>query len=187
VTALHRVRCIWNGGAGLPGISTFYFRVSIAGSDITALKTFFTSVGTKIPSAISITVPQVGDTIEDSTGALTGDWAAGTLGTISGSGGTGYAAGTGCAVTWETGVIVGKHRLRGRTYLAPLQNASYDTDGTLTASVVTAVQNAGTALVAACPTISVWHRPKSGSGGSSSVMTAASVADFVRSIRSRRS
>ena len=74
MTAILRMRCEW-GGSGVtgPGLTTFYF--DQAGSGFPAdVRTFFEAIKANIPSNTTITVPNGGDIIEDTTGVLSGSW-----------------------------------------------------------------------------------------------------------------
>ena len=104
-----------------------------------------------------------------------------------GTGAVGAAAGVGACVSWLTGGIVGGRRLRGRTFLVPLHNSTYDTDGTFTSGVLTALTAFQTAMRAAGP-LAVWHRPTTpgGTDGTSYGVIGARVRDRVAFLSSRR-
>ncbi len=182
---LRKVLVVWNGATGLPGLSVFY---TLAADDVTTnLGTFFTSIKTLFPTGMSWTIPAAGDQISDNSGQLTGGWVGGTAATVTCNGVTKYAAGTGTFVQWGTSIIVNNRRLKGRTFLAPLCNDQYDTDGTiLTASVTT--MNTALATLVGTGKLRVFHRPPvhTFSGGTSSVITSGVCADKTTSLRTRR-
>lgn len=182
---LRKVLVTWNGATGLPGLSVFY---TLAADDATAnLGTFFTAIKGFFPGGMSWSIPAAGDQVSDNSGQLTGGWVGGTAATVTASGTTKYAAGTGTFVQWGTSIIVNNRRLKGRTFLAPLTGDQYDTDGTiLTATVGT--MNTALATLVGLGKLRVFHRPPvhTFSGGTSSVITSGVCADKATSLRTRR-
>lgn len=182
---IKRVFVQWNGLTALPGVSVFY---SSAATDVTTdLGTFFNAIKTLFPSGLTWQVPGSGDTLDDASGALVGGWS-GTAASVTATGGAGaYAAGCGCYIQWATGAIVGKRRLRGRTFLAPLLASGYDSSGTIAASTISTTTTA-IATLAGSSKLVIWHRPGKGlfTGGSSALVTGGNVPDQVTSLKSRR-
>jgi len=182
---LERIVVVWNGTSGLPGASVFYGALGAsANADI---KTFFTSIQSLFPAGLTWAVPGNGDLLDDATGILTGVWInTGGGGTVSASGAAAHAAGVGAYVNWRTSTVIGRRRLMGRTFLAPLMNSAYDAQGTIVAANLTTLQTAANALVTAGHT-RIWHRPDSShTGGIAQVPAAATVPDQVTSLRTRR-
>jgi hypothetical protein len=182
---MRRINVAWVGATGLPGVSVFYCpSATDAGAD---LMTFFGAIKSLIPSVTTITVPTSGDTIDDVTGALTGGWTGGTGGATACTGAGNYFAGVGAYINWQTPLVVGGRRLRGRTFIAPLTVNQSDSNGTLLAAAVTLLQNSATTL-AATGHLSIWHRPNppGSSTGASASVTSALVPDQVTSLRTRR-
>lgn len=166
-------------------MSIFYGPFGVdAGASLAA---FFSSISNRFPNSLTWSAPTSGDTVEDTTGLITGAWTGGTAVNQTGSGGAGaYAAGVGVAVTWETDKIIGRRRLRGRTFLCPLLASEFQTDGTITAACLTTLNAAATTLVATNDVV-IWHRPSSGgSDGDSDPAVGHSIADRVTALRSRR-
>lgn len=187
MVAMNRVRVTWQGLTGLPGVSTFYFDPGFPNA-IADIKTFFTAIGGLFQNSLSWTVPGSGDTLDDSTGTLTGGWTASGAGTVVATGGvsSSYAAGVGVRVRWGTSSIVHGRRLQGTTFLTSMVTTSYDSNGSLQGSALTTIGNAATALAGSAGLL-VWHRPHPvGVPGLSSLVTSASVPDVVTSLRSRR-
>lgn len=179
------VKVVWNTGVGGPGLSTFYTLDSVDGTP--ALNTFWNAVKAVFSSTVNVTVPSSGDTIDASTGTLTGGWSGGTAGTYTGSSAGAYAGGTGAFIKWNTSGIAGGRRVRGRTFIAPILAAGYDTDGTIASGYLTIIQNAATTL-AGTGSFYVWHRPPApgGAGGTMNLITSATVPDKTTSLASRR-
>jgi hypothetical protein len=158
---------------------------------VAAIKTALTNGTVLFPNTLSCTVPNSGDVIEDTTGALTGVWTGTGGGTVAFTGDSFSAAGVGACIGWTTGGIVngakGPRKLRGRTFLVPLTATAYDTDGTLRAGYLTAAQTLANQLQASGP-LAVWHRPTSAAaanGGSYAVLSNK-VRDKVAYLSSRR-
>ena len=183
MATLERILITWTGLTGLPGVSVCYG--VLGGSAAADLGTMFTSLAGQFPSGLTVTIPNNGDTIDDATGALTGTWSAGSVVTMVASGTSTHAAGVGCYINWKTSAIVGGRRLMGRTFLAPLTNTLYDSQGTINSASLGPITTAAN-LVVAGGDLRVWHRPVGGSGGSSAAPVAAAVPDQVTSLRSRR-
>jgi hypothetical protein len=183
MTSIERIKVVWQGAVGLPGVSVFHGTLGAsANADV---KTFFTALVGSFPSGLTWTVPSTGDVINDTNGALVGTWVNAGGGTVAATNASAYAAGTGAYVNWNTGIVVGGRRLAGRTFLAPIVTALYDA-GTITNVNLAAIQTAATALATAGNTL-VWHRNHIGlSDGSSSAIVSASVPDQVTSLRTRR-
>ena len=180
-----RIPVVWSGLTGLPGVSVMYGNPG--GSAVADIKAFFNAIKALFPSGLSWAVPVAGDTIDPTTGTLTGGWADAGGGTVSSTGSGIWAAGTGAYVTWGTTLIVGGRRLKGRTFLCPIFGSAFQSDGTILDAYVVTIQAAADALVAGGDLV-VWHRPSSpgSSDGGSITATSAQVHDKVTSLRSRR-
>lgn len=184
-----RMRVAWTG-TPVPGggVSTFYaLPTTTVSAWQTAVKTFFSSCSNFIANGITWTIPANGDTIDDTTGHLTGAWTNGTdQTTTSGTSGS-FAAGVGMLVRWKTGSIYHNRRIQGRTFLLPVASNLYEADGTILNSQITLAQNAANAYVAT-PNIFpvVWSRPGKKGPGSSFGINSAQAMDKVAVLRSRR-
>lgn len=183
--SLHRLAIEWNGLTGLPGVSVVH--LPDTSTDNGAWADFFTAIASRYPNGMSWRIPAGGDVIDEVTGDLTGTWAGlEAAQTVVGTGGNSpYGAGVGASVRWETGVISGGSRVRGRTFLTHLLSTVYDASGTIDAVVLTQIQNAATAL-AATGAVAVWRRPIVGRVGSAHVATGATVRDKVAWLSTRR-
>lgn len=186
MASIHRVVCEWSGGAGLPGYSVLY-GVGTSTAVITELVSFFTSIADRIPFGVSVRVPSAGDSIEDSTGVLSGSWSGGAGSTVAGAGGATWAAGVGALCVWNTGGIRNGRRVKGRTFLAPLDDGGFDGSGSFTSTYINDLQAAATVLASSGELV-VWSRPSApGAGdGESNVVLSATIPDRVTSLRTRR-
>lgn len=182
---IYRYRVGWNGLSGLPGVSTFYFGSPV--DPAPDLHTMFNVIAGSLPTGLNLTFPTQGDTLNDGTGQLVGNWTSAGAATISAAAGTNYTAAAGALIRWTTGTFINGRHVIGKTFLVPLQGAKYDV-GTILDTTVTAIQgavttwhgtSAGTAQV-------VWNRPRPGVPGGQSAVTGAVVPDKVVILRSRR-
>lgn len=183
---LQRIRCELTGITALPGVATFYSDVAVpsAKADV---GDFWDAIKEWWPSGMSITVPNSGDVIEDTTGALVGSWTEGSQETITSSGSGQYAAGVGARVVWGTNGIRNRRRVRGSTFVCPLIVSAYDSAGTLSTTFLNDLGTAATVL-ASSGLLNVWSRPGPGGSpaGESHAVLNGSVPDRVTSLRSRR-
>jgi len=118
---------------------------------------------------------------------------------ISGTGIGSFPAPAGACQTWRTGGVHFGHKVTGRTFLVPLSQAAFDTDGTLLNAVITEAATAAAALIAAPVGFGVWSRPKPArpdpndpgttlppEPGAIFAVQAGSLADKAAVLRSRR-
>jgi hypothetical protein len=192
---LDRAYVTWTGFPGAPGVSVFY--ATPGGGVAAALRTFFAALQTSLPTGVTVSVPSTGDTIDDTTGFLTGSWSGAGGSPVVGNSGSTYSAPSGIAVRWNTNGIVGTRRLRGRTFIVPMSGTFLTAQGTWSSALVSAVQAAASGLVAAgTGHFSIWSRPVdsdetaippiAGRVGSSSPVTSATVTSKVCVLTSRR-
>jgi len=189
MATLKRVRVTWTGaGVVGPGVSTFYF-VSSATGFPADLQTFFQAIKAALPSSVTVTVPNSGDTIDEATGDLFGVWTDAGGSTTVGTSSTLFAGGVGMRIRWITAGVHRGRRVKGSTFIAPMQSASFSTDGTPDPGSVTLLQNAASALVSSSAGDQViWSRPQPvpGNDGESNPVLSALVPDATSWLRSRR-
>jgi len=189
MAAISRIRVAWNGSPVTGGgVSTFYTEGDPLQLQL-ACKTFF--AGTLLsacPVGITFSVPANGETLESTNGQLIDGWAEGTAQTTSATGSSGFAAGVGTRIVWNTGRVIGGRRVRGSTFLVPLVTSMYDSDGTIVNAVRTNLETAAQAIVVALgDDLVVWSRNTKGAAdGEISTISSASVPDKVSWLRSRR-
>jgi len=184
---LVRVRAGWTGTPLTgDGVSTFYFDEAHTGF-VADVVDFFLDVQSRLPIGTLVTVPNTGDLIDVTTGALTGTWTDTAAGPVGGTGAGTYARGVGARVTWATSGIKNGRRVRGSTFLVPLVTAAYDTDGTILAAVLTQMQTAVNDLVTASgANMKIWSQAVNGAGGQANTVVGGSAPDKVSWLRSRR-
>jgi len=193
-----RVTAVWSGFTGAPGYTKFSFMPladdtarNAAGA---AIRTFFEALKAYIPNGSSISVQAQIDNLDVVTGQLLGSTAMTTTpaSTTSSAASMAYAAGSGFVVTWlGAGVFAGR-RIKGRNFIVPAVGC-FDTDGTITPTVINAAQVAGAALIAtAGADLAIWNRqyndatPPVAIAGNLSSATSCTVRDTASQLRSRR-
>lgn len=189
MTSLHRVVVAWSGPSVVgQACNVLHFSASDnVAPPVASIKTAYANLAAALPGGVTITVPGTGDTIDDTTGELTGVWTATSPTPVVGTGQGICAAGVGACIGWTTGGIVNGRKLRGRTFIAPLASAGFDSDGTLGPGTLGAVQAMAAALQASGP-LAVWHRPTSAGAadGNSYGVIQNRVRDKVAYLSSRR-
>lgn len=182
---IERVRVSWSGWPGEPGVSTFY--CDSAATLLPLLRTFFNAMPSILPSGLVLTFPSSGEILSDTTGIVSSSWSATAPATVTGTAGGNYSGRTGLVVGWVTNLVIGRHILKGRTFVVPISDNAYAPDGTIANGTVVAIQAAATTLVGASSTLRVWHRPSTltSGDGDSSLVTAAKVRDRVQVMTSR--
>lgn len=183
-----RLRVAWGGTPVVgPGLSTFYVTTTGPATLHGDVAAFFNSIKGNFPSGLQWTIPNTGDLIEDTTGALAGSWSeSGGPSTVAATGTANYVAGAGMRVSWTTGGIFRGRRVKGSTFLCPMLNGLFTSDGTIDNTVVSTTQTAAAALLTAQPTLCIFSRPVDTTPGTHSVVTSALAVDKVSWLRSRR-
>lgn len=185
---LNRVVVQW-AGSGVTGlaVNVLHFAGDAGAPDPGAILDAYDACSPSLPSGVTVTVPNAGDVIEDTTGELVDVWT-GTGGGTATGGATGpRAAGVGVCVSWLTGGIINGRRLRGRTFLVPVSGGAWDTDGTFQPAALTQFQAFATQMLASGP-LAVWHRPTTvgGTDGNSYGVIASRITDRTAILTSRR-
>lgn len=173
--SINRYRCSWSLLPGSPGVSTFYVSDNASTSVVVnALKTFFGAINSYFPAPCQIATPTLVDTVNSDTGALVGGTTAPSLAATVGTA-TNYAGGSGAEIVWGTNAVVGRKKVRGRTFIVPLASTGYDTSGQVSTTVQAIMSAAAAALVTALsPNFGVWSRPTATrSGAFNQVQTGA--------------
>lgn len=178
----------WTGFPGAPGYSVFYAHSDGAGVR-DKIYNFFNSVKPQLPSTVKIQVPATGSVIDENSGLITGVWNDTPVSLITGGAGGKYHAAAGACVTWSTDSFLNGRRLRGRTFLVPLESGCFAPDGSLDDGTRTLLQTAVNTLVTdSDESLCIWHRPTShgGSDGSSGIVRSGMIRDRGAVLTSRR-
>ena len=183
---MNRVRVAWTGFAGAPGVSTFYTSTTV--TDMAPIRTFFTSINTLFPNSFQFQVANSGDIVQEATGQIVGGWAGPAQAVVPGqASGASYAAPVGTMVRWGTSAVIAGRRPIGKTFLVPMDRVVFDTNGTLTSTAITTIQNAANALLTSLVDgLRLWARPTDTRAGGSLAILTALVPDKAVVLRSRR-
>lgn len=178
----------WTTASGSDHRSVMFFDLSGAvATQRAALKAFLDTIKSQLDNGVTWTIETSGRELDDTTGALTGQWSESTAST-----GVGVVNGepvpdaAQVVMQWRTGVIVNGRFLQGRTYIPGLTAAQLS-DGNVSATTISAWTTAGTTLEGVANGLQVWHRPVSGSGGQASNVLSAAVWPELGVLRRRRS
>jgi hypothetical protein len=186
-----RIRWIWTGGTIGTGYTAFH---AVGGTeqyfaDQTSnfmLAACGSGASSAIPNGIKVTPDGFVDILSAASGSLVSSVGITAPSVINGGSGGSYAAPGGVCVNWSTGGVVGGKRVRGRTFIVPLNSTKYDTQGTLDDSYRTSLMAAAFTYRNGTHQPVVWHRPVGGAGGSVHVITGSGVRDRVSLLTSRR-
>jgi len=177
----------WNTDSGSGKRSVLYFNSApTVASQRTAINAFLTSIKIHLSPATQFGIQQSGVELDSQTGALVGSWAHAT--NLSGNGtgsGSSVPDAAQALVQWKTPAIVNGRFLRGRTFI-PGVLGSLVVAGNLNATVIATFGTAASTLVASGADLHVWHRPISGSGGTSVAANSASIWPELAVLRRRR-
>ncbi len=188
---LYRVTAVTGGFLGGPGYSNFYFATDVM-TESQALGAsqkvgaFMTEIAPHMPVGWTFDVEGEVPEFNPTTGQL--------LEVFDGGAGAGfgygteakYAAGVGAVLSTKSPVIHRTRRLRGRTFICPLPINSYDNQGTLDATVRSALQLAADNFYQGSYTPVIWGRPVNKTGGGWGAVSSWNVPDRVSTLRSRR-
>jgi hypothetical protein len=195
-----RVRAVWSGWSGGPGVSTFHF-FDIRGNETATLAKVYNFIGDLygtvgsllwLPPIVKIDVSPVVETFDENTGELLGTTVGTKPATLTGGGTTAFAAPAGICVSWATGVVHqvpgadNPRLIRGRTFFVPTTASLYDNDGTIPSTPLSDMQAAVNAFRVAAPDFAIWSRPVAGAGGAIGQVVAGIVRDKVAMLTSRR-
>ena len=184
---------IWTGATGLPGYTKTRYVGELTGGQLTSagtnLRTFWDSIKALIPSIVTLTIQPTASFHEDN-GDLIGESAIATPPTaVVGTGAGAYLAASGFLILWNTGVVNGGKKIRGRTYFVPMTANAAQSDGTIVEANRTVVQSAANALVLSTPAIGINSRARAGNPGAvdtTVLVISANVPDKQVVLRSRR-
>lgn len=198
-----RITARWTGFTGAPGYSVFHFSndagfwdggligdanqeaVDAASSKVS---TAFTMIRSQLPDIVTITQEPEAEIIDSDTGEILGSAETGGSSQQGSGSSGGYSAASGAVVNWRTNDYRFGRRIRGRTFIVPLDGGAYEDDGTLSSSARDSLVSFGNRLRESDggPQLGVWSRPRNGAGGVFATVTASNVPDMAAVLRSRR-
>lgn len=178
---LNVIRVTWTGINGMPGVSTFYREGDVT-SFTPKLTTFFGSIANYVPSGITWSVPSSGVVIDSATGLAKASWIGPVQTPVTSSATGGYAGPGGAVIQYETGLFLEGRRLRGKTFVVPINGTNFGTNGQLTSGCITALTNAATTMSTGAAGLSVYSRMHKVVGA----VTSAKCLTKVGVLRTRR-
>ena len=192
--AVYRVKLRWTGFTGAPGYTNLHFDAptdhtqAAAQACYDAASGFAGEIASTIPNAVSITTEGGVEVLEQTNNQLITVYSATTVSPAKGIQTGGYSSATGAVITWETGEVKNGRRVRGRTFIVPLSAAYYEADGTLSAGVITDLQNAAAALSGGGFNFGILSRPTAvgATDGSFHTVSSGRIADKTAILTSRR-
>lgn len=188
-----RITARWAGFPGAPGYSNFFFAgggglISDAQQCADRVESAFDELSLVLAGPVTVTIDPEAAIIASETGEVQGYRAITPGNGSSGAGNGAFSGPTGAVVNWRTSDLRNGRRIRGRTFLVPLANSSYDSDGTLTSTARDSVTSFAEGIVGGDldSEFGVWARPIGGSGGVFATADSFSVPDMAAVLRSRR-
>lgn len=193
----------WTGFPGAPGYSNFFFSTDggfwdggIIGDNAQAaaedaalsVNTAFGRITNLLPAGVTISREAEAPVIDSATGETVGLIDLPGTPAREGAGTGGYSGPSGAVVNWRTTDYRFGRRIRGRTFLVPLDGSAYEDDGTLTDDALSDLRGFGNDIidVGGGTEFGVWSRPRNGSGGVFATVTGSNVPDLAAVLRSRR-
>lgn len=181
---LYRVQTVFTGVAGSPYYSTFHFSAGFgsASAAVAAAGGFWGVVDASLYNELTWDIPGEVEVINDETGNIIA------VENATPQNGTGALSAqplppaTQGLLRWRTGSFVGGREIRGKTFVPGL-TISAAADGQPTPTIITALENAATALVGSpSAQLVVYSR----TNGTSAPVTASSAWGQFAVLRSRR-
>lgn len=151
-----------------------------------AIRTFFNSLAGNIPNDVTISFPSELFEVDGVTGALVDIHPVTAPSAVTGTNSGSWSGGVGACFKWDTGIVLGGRRLRGKTFLTPCSGNSFDVDGTLAAAVVTALVGVANTLLSSMSTNGTPLVILSKTHGDWATVASVSVPDRSAILRSRR-
>lgn len=195
MSTMVRIQAQWLGYQGAPGFTNLYFlsdgdSAAAANAAGPRVRSFFDAIKGLINVDVTVDVQRAYQVLDSTNGNITSDGLLTTAPvTVAGTGTGSYAAPVGAAVSWETGLYNSLgHKIRGRTYLVPLNGIAMKNDGTLADATVTTIESAAAALIGSSPVMLVWTRPSTptSTDGTARTIFAANIHPKAAVLRSRR-
>jgi len=174
------------------GVSTFAFEDPVsdaAATDLLAeLQVFWGDVSQMLDEDVTLTMEDNPAQYVASTGVLQNVYSATAPAAVTGvQPGDSVPRASQALIRWATAEIINGRRLRGRTFIPGITSTLTTDAGGLDGGAVAQLAQAANDFIDAAPApMVVWHRPVNGAGGSTGLVTIASVWDQFAVLRSRR-
>jgi hypothetical protein len=123
----------------------------------------FDTIKLYLPNVLKIDIMPDVEVVQENNGQLAGFLTLTAPATVTGTAGAGaqFAAAAGAVITWRTNTLRHNRRIRGRSFIVPIANTGFATDGTLDAGLVTALTTQAGLVADAFDEaqLTVWARP----------------------------
>lgn len=196
--SVYRVGVTWNGFQGSPGYTRFSYQELSSDANRNAagaaVRQFFFALAGHFLTSWTISVDAEIQEFDMGTGQLIGAAAMPTVPSpVTGTAAAApYAGGSGYSVGWRTGEIFNGRRVQGRSFIVPAVNV-YESNGTLSSSVIATATAAANALIASSINgFSIWAKlmtkdsPPVQIGGALYAVSSCIVKDQASQLRTRR-
>lgn len=166
MAAIWQVTWEWSGQQGLPGYTNLFYDGGVpdatgALAAATKSRLLWAGLPTCTPSGVVLSLVTDVRLLEETDGTLLDIFTVSGISSVTGTGGASGAGVAGGCIDWLTSTVHGTRRMQGRTFLVPLANGSYDSNGTLNGPTLTTIATAAEAMrTATGPTFGVWGRPR---------------------------
>lgn len=154
------------------------------------LRDFFAAIASYLPNEVSVGFDSEVITIDTATGQMTESTPVTPPATVAGTGTGTWAAGAGGRLVLSTNRILNGRRVRGAVFLVPLASTGFDTTGATSQTFRTSANNAAVSALTAWDLnvnpLVVYSRPRSGSPGTQTTVSLATVAPMAATLRSRK-
>lgn len=187
MATINRIRVSWSGSAVIgPAVSTFYFLDDDDGA-VARLGDFFDSIKVQFPTAVAWQCPGAGDQLDVESGEVVGAWTMDGGWVNQGTSPNSWIMGVGARIRWETGGFTNGRRVRGATFLVPLNIGALAGISQVDNAVVTDVNDKIATFVNA-NTIHhlIYTPPKGSSAGKTAQVVSGHLVDAISTLRSRR-
>ena len=200
MASIARVKLRWDGFAGGPGLSVFHFKPVAANVDLAVLSdqaveriaVWGGAVAPLLPYQCGVQALSEVEILDEATGQLqevrTAPAKPRSITTATAS--DNYAMAVGAVVSWRTGGVRNGRRVRGRTFIVPLNGTQFENNGTLRATAITTISNNSDEMYADTFGIAlgIYARPSApgASDGAWHRVTSHSIPDMGAVLRSRR-
>lgn len=200
MASIMRVKLRWSGFVGAPGYSIFHFRDDLVGTPtnteaqeaVDACDAYAEAIKSTLPSVVQLQCERDVEVLEETTGELIDVLNATPAAAHNNTGaiGVSYAGPVGGVINWRTAGVRKGRRVRGRSFVVPMNSNAYQADGSLTSGALTSLNTAADVFILGASSaahLGVWARPsKGGSDGVWHKAISANVPDMAAVLRSRR-
>lgn len=183
----------WTGFQGAPGYTNLHVRnagiiTTAVDNLVTGLQTMCTDIKSQEATGVTLTASQEVKEFDEATGALVGLHTS----TVAvppqvGAGGAQGPSPVGGCISFTTNGVNRGRRVRGRLFVVPVAGNRFESNGSLAADFIAALNTIATNwYVTAARECVIWSRPRSGAGGAAFDIVSHHVTDQAAVLRSRR-